>query len=115
MNGRPSIRFRRQLVKLIEICFQMIDKNLSNDEKQSNELKLTSLIHLIATRYLPNTENSQAILKAFTLYAMKTYQGNHSSILSIFKQALTDGIKAKEVYALAVRRVELRRSIVGVV
>lgn len=87
-------------MKLIEICFQ----SLSNNDKQSHESKLNSLIHLIATRYLPNTENSQVILKAFTAYAMKTYQGNQSSILAIFKQALTDGIKAKEVYALAVRK-----------
>jgi hypothetical protein len=36
------------------------------------------------------------------VYAIKNHQPNESSILSMFKQALADGIKAKEVYALAV-------------
>lgn len=98
------IRFRRQLIKLIDFCFQLTNSNLSNDEKRQFDLKLVNLIHLIASRYLPNSNNSQSILKAFTNHAIKTHQENHSSILSIFKQALTDGIKAKEVYTFAVRR-----------
>ncbi len=44
------IRFRRQLVKLIDFCLQMTDLNISNDEKQSIESKLSSLIHVIALR-----------------------------------------------------------------
>ena len=89
-------------MKLIDFCFQLTDSNVSNDERKSLELKLASLIHLIANRYLPSSSNSQSILKAFISYAIKSHQDNHSSILSIFKQALTDGIKAKEVYTLAV-------------
>jgi hypothetical protein len=45
-----NIRFRRQLVKLIDFCLQMADSNTSNDEKQLIELKLVSLIHMIALR-----------------------------------------------------------------
>jgi hypothetical protein len=44
------IRFRRQLVKLIDFCLQMADANTANDEKQLIELKLVSLIHGIALR-----------------------------------------------------------------
>jgi hypothetical protein len=44
------IRFRRQLVKLIDFCLQMADPNTSNDEKQLIELKLVSLLHAIALR-----------------------------------------------------------------
>ncbi|CAF4370790.1 unnamed protein product, partial [Adineta steineri] len=40
--------FRRQLVKLIDFCLQMTDPNIPNDEKQLIELKLVSLIHVIA-------------------------------------------------------------------
>ncbi len=45
-----NIRFRRQLVKLIDFCLQMADSNTSNDDKQLIELKLVSLIHMIALR-----------------------------------------------------------------
>jgi hypothetical protein len=49
-----------------------------------------------------NFFKNESVLKAFALYAIKNYKQNESSILSIFKQALSDGIKSKEVYALAV-------------
>ena len=45
-----NVRFRRQLVKLIDYCLQMTDSNISNDEKQLIELKIVSLIHAIALR-----------------------------------------------------------------
>lgn len=45
-----SIRFCRQLDKMIEFCSQMADPNTSNDDKQLIELKLVSLIHGIALR-----------------------------------------------------------------
>jgi len=98
--------FRRQLVKLIDFSLQMADSKTTNDEKQMIELKLVSLIHVIATRSLPNPDKNESILKAFAIYAMKTHKQsltnkNDSSILLIFKQAISDGIKAKEAYALA--------------
>ncbi|CAF3778931.1 unnamed protein product [Rotaria sp. Silwood1] len=98
--------FRRQLVKLIDFCLQMTDLNISNDEKQLIELKLVSLIHVITLRCLPNPDKNESVLKALTVYAIKNHKqslinNNDSSILSIFKQAISDGIKSKEVYALA--------------
>ena len=45
-------RFRRQLVKLIDFSLQMADPKISNDDKQLIELKLVSLIHVIAIRKL---------------------------------------------------------------
>ena len=98
----------------------MADMNSTNDDKQLAELKLVSLIHIIALRKfhfltnyplisncslgcLPNPDKNESVLKSFIVYAIKNHKQNESSILSIFKQALTDGIKSKEVYALAVR------------
>lgn len=57
---------------------------------------------------LPNPEKNEAILKSFAIYAMKTHQQalknrTDSSILLMFKQAISEGITAKEAYALAVR------------
>lgn len=49
-----SDRFRRQLVKLIDFSLQMADPKTTNDEKQMIELKLVSLIRVIATRKLIN-------------------------------------------------------------
>lgn len=115
-------RFRRQLVKLIDFSLQMADLNTTNDDKQLIELKLVSLIHVIALRNcqfdvystrkknfelihlgcLPNPDKNESVLKSFIVYAIKNHKQSDSSILSIFKQALTDGIKSKEVYALAV-------------
>ena len=95
-------RFRRQLVKLIDLCSQKADTKTSNDDKQLIELKLASHIHALALRCLPNPEKNEVVLKSFVVYAIKAYKPNESSILSIFRQALTDGIKAKEVYARAV-------------
>jgi PBP1b-binding outer membrane lipoprotein LpoB len=102
----------------------MADANISNDEKQVIELKLVSLIHVIALRKsisshiilqninfllgcLPNPDKNESVLKAFAVYAIKNHKQSlsntkESSILSIFKQAISDGIKAKEAYALAV-------------
>ena len=56
---------------------------------------------------LPNPDKNESILKSFAIYAMKTHKQslinkNDSSILSVFKQAISDGIKSKEAYALAV-------------
>ena len=101
------IRFRRQLDKLIDFCLQMADANTSNDEKQLIELKLVNLLHAIALRCLPNPDKNESVLKAFAIYAIKNHKqsltnSNESSILSIFKQAISDGIKSKECYALAV-------------
>lgn len=119
-------RFRRQLVKLIDFCLQMADAKTSNDEKQVIELKLVSLIHMIAVRKfrrfcsfffskfvliegcLPNPEKNESVLKAFAVYAIKQHKQSPAnkidqSILSIFKQAISDGIRSKEAYALAVR------------
>ncbi|CAF1072516.1 unnamed protein product [Rotaria sordida] len=98
--------FRRQLVKLIDFCLQMADSNISNDEKQLIELKLVSLIHVIALRCLPNPDKNESVLKSLAVYAIKNHKqslinNNESSILSIFKQAISDGIKSKEAYALA--------------
>lgn len=116
------IRFCRQLDKMIEFCLQMADPKTSNDDKQLIELKLVSLIHAIALRKfihrsfsinlcslgcLPNPEKNESVLKAFAIYAIKNHKqslsdSNQSSILNIFKQATSDGIKSKECYALAV-------------
>ncbi len=98
------IRFRRQLDKLIDFCLQMADANTSNDEKQLIELKLVNLLHAIALRCLPNPDKNESVLKAFAIYAIKNHKQslNESSILSTFKQAISDGIKSKECYALAV-------------
>ncbi|CAM4796233.1 unnamed protein product [Rotaria magnacalcarata] len=98
--------FRRQLDKLIDLCLQMADLNVSNDEKQVIELKLVNLLHAIALRCLPQPEKNESVLKAFAIYAIKNHKqsvgnNNESSILSIFKQAISDGIKSKECYALA--------------
>ncbi|CAF1011370.1 unnamed protein product [Adineta ricciae] len=98
--------FRRQLDKMIDFCLQMADLKKTNDEKQTIELKLVSLIHTIALRCLPNPEKNESVLKAFAIYAIKNHKQsltntNESSILSIFKQAIADGIKSKECYALA--------------
>ncbi|CAF0795178.1 unnamed protein product [Adineta steineri] len=98
--------FRRQLVKLIDFCLQMTDPNIPNDEKQLIELKLVSLIHVIALRCLPNPDKNESVLKSFAVYAIKNHKQslintNESSILLIFKQAISDGIKSKEAYALA--------------
>ncbi|CAF2251412.1 unnamed protein product [Rotaria magnacalcarata] len=98
--------FRRQLVKLIDFCLQMTDSNISNDDKQLIELKLVSHIHIIALRCLPNPDKNESVLKALAVYAIKNHKqsltvNKESSILSIFKQAISDGIKSKEVYALA--------------
>ncbi|CAF4807817.1 unnamed protein product, partial [Rotaria sp. Silwood2] len=43
-----NIRFRRQLDKLMDLCLQMADLNITNDEKQLIELKLVNLVHAIA-------------------------------------------------------------------
>lgn len=56
---------------------------------------------------LPNPDKNESVLKAFAIYAIKNHKQslgntNESSILSIFKQAISDGIKSKECYALAV-------------
>ena len=56
---------------------------------------------------LPNPEKNESVLKAFAIYAIKNHKqsltnNNESSILSVFKQAISDGIKSKECYALAV-------------
>ncbi|UJR26497.1 hypothetical protein I4U23_007824 [Adineta vaga] len=98
--------FRRQLDKLIDFCLQMADSKTTNDDKQLIELKLVNLIHTIALRSLPNPEKNESVLKAFAIYAIKNHKqsvtnSNESSILSIFKQAISDGIKSKECYALA--------------
>lgn len=58
---------------------------------------------------LPNPEKNESVLKAFAIYAIKQHKQSPTnkadqSILSIFKQATTDGIKSKEAYALAVRK-----------
>ncbi|CAF1248008.1 unnamed protein product [Adineta steineri] len=98
--------FRRQLDKLIDFCLQMADPNIGNDDKQLIELKLVSLIHAIAIRCLPNPDKNESVLKAFAIYAIKQHKQslvntNETSILSVFKQAISDGIKSKECYALA--------------
>ncbi|UJR22584.1 hypothetical protein I4U23_025630 [Adineta vaga] len=98
--------FRRQLIKLIDFTLQMADSNISNDDKQLIELKLVSLIHVIALRCLPNPDKNESVLKSFTVYAIKNHKqslttNEESSIVSIFKKALSDGIKAKEAYSLA--------------
>ncbi|CAF0813583.1 unnamed protein product [Rotaria sordida] len=97
---------RRQLDKLIDLCLQMADLNITNDEKQLIELKLVNLIHAIALRCLPNPDKNEFVLKAFAIYAIKNHKqslinNNESSILLIFRQAISDGIKSKECYALA--------------
>ncbi len=122
-----NLRFRRQLDKLIDFCLQMADLNTSNDDKQLIELKLVNLIHAVAIRTffsitknkklfnelssalgcLPNPDKNESVLKAFAIYAIKNHKqslvnNTESSILSIFKQAISDGIKSKECYALAV-------------
>jgi hypothetical protein len=56
---------------------------------------------------LPNPDKNECVLKAFAIYAIKNHKqsstnSTESSILSIFKQAISDGIKSKECYALAV-------------
>ena len=121
---RHFARFRRQLIKLIDFCLQMADANIGTDEKQLIELKLVSLIHAIALRQLlrsrsplvtlfarsgclPNPDKNEPILKAFAIHAIKTHKQSlanktDTSILTIFKQAISDGIKSKEAYALAV-------------
>jgi hypothetical protein len=56
---------------------------------------------------LPNPDKNESVLKAFAIYAIKNHKQSlennniESSILSIFKQAISDGIKSKECYALA--------------
>lgn len=96
----------------------MADSNLSNDEKQVIEVKLVSLIHSIALRYLPNPEKNESVLKALAIFAIKQQKqtaGNDgdSSILTVFQKAIADTIKSKESYALAVRRID--RSIVAMI
>lgn len=105
----------------------MANSSLSNDEKQVIELKLVNLIHAIALRQylilsltstfvelslwpgcLPNPDKNESVLKAFASYAIKQHKQTvsnkpDSSILLVFKQAISDGIKSKESYALAVR------------
>lgn len=56
---------------------------------------------------LPNPDKNESVLKALALYAIKNHKqslinNTESSILSIFKRAIADEIKAKEAYALAV-------------
>ncbi|CAF1026630.1 unnamed protein product [Adineta ricciae] len=98
--------FRRQLVKLIDFSLQMADPKVSNDDKQLIELKLVSLIHVVAIRCLPNPEKNESVLKSFVVYAIKAHKqsltnNDDSSILSMFKQALADGVTGKEAYSLA--------------
>ncbi|CAF2739868.1 unnamed protein product [Rotaria sp. Silwood2] len=98
--------FRRQLDKLMDLCLQMADLNITNDEKQLIELKLVNLVHAIALRCLPNPDKNEFVLKAFAIYAIKNHKqsltnNNETSILLLFKQAISDGIKSKECYALA--------------
>jgi hypothetical protein len=102
----------------------MADSDTSNDDKQLIELKLVSLLHTIALREyyvydkkpsiksnfsgcLPNPEKNEFVLKSFIIYAIKNHKqslvdNTDSSILSVFKQAISDVIKSKESYALAV-------------
>ena len=63
--------------------------------------------HFFLSGCLPNPDKNESVLKAFAIYAIKNHKqsltnNNESSILSIFKQAISDGIKSKECYALAV-------------
>ena len=56
---------------------------------------------------LPNPEKNESVLKSFVVYAIKAHKqsltnNDESSILSMFKQALADGVTAKEAYSLAV-------------
>ncbi len=67
-------------------------------------VRIVSLFHLGC---LPNPEKNESVLKAFAIYAIKNHKqsladSNESSILTIFKHAISDGIKSKECYALAV-------------
>lgn len=43
-------RFRRQLIKIVELSSQMSEKTISNDEKQLTEIKLVNVIHGLAQR-----------------------------------------------------------------
>lgn len=63
--------------------------------------------HSSSSGCLPNPDKNESVLKAFAIYAIKNHKqslvdSTQSSILNIFKQATSDGIKSKECYALAV-------------
>ena len=56
---------------------------------------------------LPNPDKNEFVLKAFAIYAIKNHKqsfiiNNEISILSLFKQAISDEITSKECYSLAV-------------
>jgi hypothetical protein len=70
-------------------------------------LSKTKNILLFLLGCLPNPEKNESVLKAFAIYAIKNHKqsladSTESSILTVFKQAISDGIKSKECYALAV-------------
>ncbi|CAF0733790.1 unnamed protein product [Didymodactylos carnosus] len=97
-------RFRRHLLRLVELSLQMADPSMANDQKELTELKLVNLIRSISTRCLPNPEKNEVLLKAFVLHAIKTHRersSTASSILIPLKKALAENINSKEAYAYA--------------